>query len=220
MENDEEYISIVLGPIGVGKSSFINSITKSKDCKTYDGPKIGTKKYNITRTVYNKSDYYFIDTPGFGEDFENEFFSKELKKAITEYPNIRCLIILIHFGEIRLPSSLINGIKKIKEFFPIKDILEHVIVVRTHAYKESHLFLKNKVACRESTKCLMNFIESGSNKDILDFINNKKIENMKEIEEYYVDCYEDEDVDIFEDNKEEFIKIFNKIKNTTPIKFY
>ena len=220
MENDEEYISIVLGPIGVGKSSFINSITKSKDCKTYDGPEIETKKYNITRTVYNKSDYYFIDTPGFGEDFENEFFSKELKKAITEYPNIRCLIILIRFEQIRLPSYLINGIKKIKEFFPIKDFLEHVIVVRTYAHKESHRFLKNKVACRESTKCLMNFIESGSNKDILDFINNKKIENMKEIEEYYVDCYEDEDVDIFEDNKEEFIKIFNKIKNTTPIKFY
>ena len=220
MENDEEYISIVLGPIGVGKSNFINSITKSKDCKIYNRPEIGTKKYNITRTVYNKSDYYFIDTPGFGEDFENEFFSKELKKAITEYPNIRCLIILIHFGEIRLPSSLINGIKKIKEFFPIKDILEHVIVVRTHAYKESHRFLKNKVACMESTKCLMNFIESGSNKDISDFINNKKIENMEEIEEYYVDCNEDEDVDIFEDNKEEFIKIFNKIKNTTPIKFY
>ena len=204
MENDEEYISIVLGPIGVGKSSFINSITKSKNCKIFDG-KIRTKKYNITRTVYNKSDYYFIDTPGFGEDFENEFFSKELKKAITEYPNIRCLIILIRFEQIRFPSYLINGIKKIKEFFPIKDFLEHVIVVRTHAYKESHRFLKNKVACRESTKCLMNFIESGSNKDI---------------EEYYVDCYEDEDVDIFEDNKEEFIKIFNKIKNTTPIKFY
>ena len=66
----------------------------------------------------------------------------------------------------------------------------------------------------------MNSIESGSNKDISDFINNKKIENMKEIEEYYVDCNEDEDVDIFEDNEEEFIKIFNKIKNTTPIKFY
>ena len=220
MENDEEYISIVLGPIGVGKSSFINSITKSKDCKTYDGPKIGTKKYNITRTVYNKSDYYFIDTPGCGEDFENEFFSKELKKAITEYPNIRCLIILIRFEQIRLPSYLINGIKKIKEFFPIKDFLEHVIVVRTYAHKESHRFLKNKVACREMTKCLMNFIESGSNKYILDFIDDEKIENMKEIEEYYVDCYEDEDVDIFEDNKEEFIKIFNKIKNTTPIKFY
>ena len=219
MENDEEYISIVLGPIGVGKSSFINSITKSKNCKIFDG-KIRTKKYNITRTVYNKSDYYFIDTPGFGEDFENEFFSKELKKAITEYPNIRCLIILIRFEQIRLPSYLINGIKKIKEFFPIKDFLEHVIVIRTYAYKDSHRFLKKKVACRESTKCLMNFIESGSNKDIIDFINNKKIENMKEIEEYYVDCYEDEDVDIFEDNKEEFIKIFNKIKNTTPIKFY
>ena len=143
MENDEEYISIVLGPIGVGKSSFINSITKSKNCKIFDG-KIGTKKYNITRTVYNKSDYYFIDTPGFCEDFENEFFSKELKKAITEYPNIRCLIILIRFEQIRLPSYLINGIKKIKEFFPIKDFLEHVIVIRTYAYKDSHRFLKKK----------------------------------------------------------------------------
>ena len=215
--NEEGYISIVLGKAGVGKSCFINSITKSRNCKTSDGPEICTTKYNITKTTHNKSNYYFIDTPGFDyctlqHGNNSQIFLDEFKKVITEYPKIRCLIILFYFY---MNSHGLDNLKKIKESFPVKNFLEHVIVVRTKVDKHSPKFLWKKESSRKQTKIIMNCVNDGSN-DLSDYLSNKNIEQLKDMEEYYVDCREDE-YDNFENNEVEFNKIFDRIKNTPPI---
>ena len=200
MMNYENYISIVLGESGVGKSSFINLITRSTNCKTSDRPEICTKKYNITRTIYNKSEYYFIDTPGFDDyGYGKAQFLNELKKSITEYPNIRCLIILKNFHDIRNSQNFLKFLKILMEYFPTKKFWEHVIIVRTHADKESYIFRKEK----ERTRLNINFIED----NIKDIIN-----AQEKNEEYYVDCECN-----FEENEEQLEKIFNRIRMTPPI---
>ena len=166
MMNNEDYISIVLGQPGVGKSSFINLITKSLNCKTSDRPELCTQKYNITRTIYNKSEYYFIDTPGISDIRYEKEYLKEIKKAITEYPKIRCLIILFNYQNKRITQSDTEFLKILMEYFPTEKFWDHVIIVRTHAFI---------------------FEDEDEERDRLNFNSIKDIINApKEIEEYYL----------------------------------
>lgn len=203
MNDNEDYISIVLGETGVGKSTFINSITKSKNCKTsYDVTRC-TNKYNVTRTIHNEKEYYFIDTPGFLEARGDEVYLNELKKAIIEYPKIRCLIILIHFEDRRINQILLENIKLLMEYFPTKKFFEHVIIVRTKAYDKYLKFSKEKM------KNI--FINSEVIKDLA---KSKNLEIPKEFSEYYVNCEED---NYDEYVLAEFEKIFYRISKTPPI---
>ena len=64
MDEIKDKVVILLGITGVGKSSFINSITKKKDCKVGDTAKACTEKIlqvDVSNDGYN---YYFVDTPG------------------------------------------------------------------------------------------------------------------------------------------------------------
>jgi putative ribosome biogenesis GTPase RsgA len=74
-----DYICLVLGETGEGKSSFINSKTKSSEknknqnyCKTSPDSKECTRKFKISKTYYENNCYAFIDTPG--------LVSEEMKK--------------------------------------------------------------------------------------------------------------------------------------------
>ena len=67
---NDDYICLVIGETGIGKSSFINTITKSNEInasnsyyKTQSNINACTKKFQISRTSYAHNTYSFIDTP-------------------------------------------------------------------------------------------------------------------------------------------------------------
>ena len=198
MMNDENYISIVLGETGVGKSSLINLITSSLNCKISDVPEMCTKYYNMIRTFHNGSEFYFIDTPGFN-DYRSgkELYLNELRKAITKFPRIRCLIILYKFQEKRITQTFLEFLKILMECFPTKQFWFHVIIVRTFSYSRD--LRKNK----ERNRLKFN--------DVKNIINAPEV-----IKEYYIDC-DEEDNGNFEYNIKELEEIFNVIRMTRPI---
>ena len=85
------------------------------------------KKDNITKKLY------IIDTPIF-EDSEgrDDANIEKMKTFIKENERIKCIVIVIDFNLIRCDKSLQNSIKIIAELFPLKNFLEHVIIVWSH----------------------------------------------------------------------------------------
>jgi len=65
-ERNDDYICLVLMENGIGKRSFINSITKSSEingnnnsCKTSHNTKVSTKTFQLSRTNYDHNSYSF-----------------------------------------------------------------------------------------------------------------------------------------------------------------
>ena len=65
-ERNDDYICLVLMENGIGKRSFINSITKSSEingnnncCKTSPNTKACTKIFQLSRTNYDHNSYSF-----------------------------------------------------------------------------------------------------------------------------------------------------------------
>jgi predicted GTPase len=102
MKTNDDYISFVLGETGVGKSSFINGITNSNNCEVGDKGKACTVKFKISRVNIGYSQYSFIDTPGLNDAKGDEKNINEIKNGLSDYPNFRCIIILLKFQDTRL----------------------------------------------------------------------------------------------------------------------
>ena len=75
--NEVNYI-LVLGPTGVGKTAFVNTIIKSNIFETSDDRYMCTKKCQIGRLTFENKYYSFIDTPHF-DDYSSE---NEINKTI------------------------------------------------------------------------------------------------------------------------------------------
>ena len=211
MNNSDEYISIVLGETGVGKSSFINGITNSNNCKVGDEGKACTIKFKISKTHYNSSQYCFIDTPGLNDAKGDEKNINEIKNGLSDYPKFRSIIILLTFQNTRLSATIINNLKIFMNCFPTKKFWKHVFIVRTHAIKEARDFNEAKENLKgEIVKSINDYDDF---KDFKNFIINKGIELPKEIDEYYVDNAKGAKNN-FEYNEDQYKAIFDKIRET------
>ena len=214
MTNSDDYVCLVLGETGVGKSSFINGITNQKEaCKVSSKGKACTTKFKIVKTRNENSQFYFIDTPGLNDAKGDEKNINEIKTGLSDYPKFRCILILLKFQDQRLKDTDIKNLRIFMQCFPSKKFWEHVFIVRTHADKSSKKFKKEK------KKVEGKIVESINEKDFIDFkkfMTNKKIDLPTYIDEFYVDN-DNEDEDNYSNNEEEFDKIFQKIKNTPPM---
>ena len=213
MNNDNDYICIVLGETGVGKSSFINGITNKKLCAHSDKGKACTTKFKIVKTEHESSQYYFIDTPGLNDAKGDKKNINEIKTGLSDYPKFRCILLLLKFQDKRLTDSCIKSLKIFIECFPTKKFWEHIFLVRTHADTSSKKFKKEK------EKVKGKIVESLNEKDFIDFknfIQSRNIELPKKIDEFYVDN-DNEDSDNYKNNEDQFNEIFKKIKNTSPM---
>ena len=193
--NNEVNNILVLGKSGVGKTTFINTITKSNIFETSDGRDICTRKCQIGRLYFENKQYSFIDTPGFdGPRSESEI---EINKVISETPNIKCFILLFNIHEGRMDQSTAKLLEKLIKRFQIKNFWEHIIVVRTHVDED----------CRYGKR------DRKENKNILlDFANNYTID-----EYYFGKSDEGGIVEDYEYNSTEFKKILNKINNLSSL---
>ena len=118
--NEVNYI-LVLGPTGVGKTTFVNTIIKSNIFETSDDRYMCTKKCQIGRLTLENKHYSFIDTPGF-DDPRGES-ENEINKAISDNPNIKCIILLFNIHEGRINQSTAKLLEKLIKRFPIKIFL-------------------------------------------------------------------------------------------------
>ena len=135
---------LVLGETGVGKSSFINAITKTQQCGVGNGVKACTTDYDVINTNYNNNTFLFIDTPGLNDAKGDKDNIKQIKQAIVDYPEFRCILILMKFQDVRLPNSMVNTLQKYMGCFPLKEFWKHVFIIRTHADKSHKKFQKDK----------------------------------------------------------------------------
>ena len=214
MNANDDYICLVLGETGVGKSSFINGITNSNNCEVGDEGKACTVKFKISKANIGNSQYSFIDTPGLNDAKGDEKNINEIKNGLSEYPNFRCILVLLKFQDTRLNRTTLNNLQTFMKCFPTKKFWEHVFIVRTHAEKNSRSFNQTKKKLKgEIVNSINNYDDF---KDFKNFMIKKNIELPQKIDEYFVDNVKDEP-DNFEYNEEEFNKIFEKIKNTKPM---
>lgn len=214
MNTSDEYISLVLGETGVGKSSFINGITNSNCCKIGDEGKACTIKFKIAKTHINSSQYSFIDTPGLNDAKGDDKNINEIKNGLSDYPKFRCIIILLKFQDVRLNATILNNLKIFMKCFPTKKFWEHVFIVRTHACRDARGFKNSLNKLKgEIVKSINTYDDF---KDFRNFMINQKIELPKEIDEYYADNVKGED-DNFDYNKEQYNNIFDKIRSTKPM---
>ena len=214
MNANDDYICLVLGETGVGKSSFINGITNSNNCEVGDEGKACTVKFKISKANIGNSQYSFIDTPGLNDAKGDEKNINEIKNGLSEYPNFRCILVLLKFQDTRLNRTTLNNLQTFMKCFPTKKFWEHIFIVRTHAEKNSRSFNQTKKKLKgEIVNSINNYDDF---KDFKNFMIKKNIELPQKIDEYFVDNVKDEP-DNFEYNEEEFNKIFEKIKNTKPM---
>ena len=143
MDDIRDKISILLGITGVGKSSFINSITKKKECKVGDTPKACTQKINQSDISNEGYNFYFVDTPGLDDGEGDEKNIAQLDDLKKKYPRINVFLICLKFDDLRLSNSLKTALKKFMEIFPTPTFWDHVLILRTHA-ERSKKFEKNK----------------------------------------------------------------------------
>ena len=214
MTNYDDYVCLVLGETGVGKSSFINGITNQKEaCKVSSKGKACTTKFKIVKTRNENSQFYFIDTPGLNDAKGDEKNINEIKTGLSDYPKFRCILILLKFQDQRLKDTDIKNLRIFMQCFPSKKFWEHVFIVRTHADTSSKKFNKEK------KKVEGKIVESINERDFIDFKNfmtYRNIELPTHIDEFYVDN-DDQDENNYSNNEEEFDKIFQKIKNIRPM---
>ena len=129
----------VLGECGVGKSTFINAITGTKQCYCSDSPYPCTKYYQLVKTEFENETFQFIDTPAIDnpsifDNSQNEMSIKEIKDAISKYSNIQVLIILLSYENPRISQGFNNALKTYMKIFPFKDFWSHVIFIYTKSY--------------------------------------------------------------------------------------
>ena len=208
MTNCDDYVCLVLGETGVGKSSFINGITNQQACKVSSKGKACTTKFKIVKTRHDNSQYSFIDTPGLNDAKGDEKNINEIKTGLSDYPKFRCILILLKFQDKRLKDTDIKSLKIFMQCFPSKKFWEHVFIVRTHADTSSKKFNRDK------KKVEGKIVESINEPDFVDFknfITRRNIDLPTHIDEFYVDN-DNGDPDNYSNNEEEFKKILEKLK--------
>ena len=196
--DNKPYISIVLGESGVGKSSFINAITQKKEYFVSDRFESCTKYIKNIEAKHFGQNYIFIDTPGFS--YCNDDEKRILKSAIEKYKQeIKCILFLFNFNN-RINESYV---KNIMDAFSISNFWKHVLIIYTHANKENeYLFEKKKQRIEGS---LVKILHS---EDFQKFMVNKNIYTPFTLDEFYVNCRDKNIEKTFENNKEEFEKIY------------
>ena len=216
---NDDYICLVLGETGVGKSSFINTITQSNEknannnyCKTSPNANACTKKFQISRTSYAHNTYSFIETPELKDFDGDEKNINAIKTGLSDYPKFRCILVLMKFQDKRLTASTINSLKIFMQCFPTKDFWKHVFIVRTFADYKLRSFDDDKANIKGTV--VKSFHETKF-KELKTFMEDRNITIPTELDEFYVDNPKKfEGASNFDYNNNEIINIFNKIRNT------
>ena len=80
-----------------------------------------TADYEVINTKYQNNEFVFIDTPGLNDAKGDKDNIKQIKQAIVDYSEFRCILILMKFQDVRLPKSMVDTLQKYMNCFPLKE---------------------------------------------------------------------------------------------------
>ena len=204
---------VVLGETGKGKSSFLNAALKihgvNEILKDNNSGKGCRFCINFCKPISIDNDkYFFMDTPGLGnEDLDEKTIEALRYQATNQNNRISAILICMHIDDKRFSTSVLKMLKEFMNCFPLKDFWEHVLIIRTHVRDQN---------LRESGN-----LEESVIKNLGDYMSQKNIaypSNLKEREFFFdsvvpgIPKYINTDDNI----KEEFKKVFAKIKKIDP----
>ena len=208
MDEVKDKIVILLGITGVGKSSFINCITKTLRCKVGSSAKSCTQtimQSDMSKDGYN---FYFVDTPGLDDGEGDEKHIEKLNSIKNNYPRINALIIALKMDDLKLSNSLKKSLIQFMETFPCSDFWNHVIILRTHA-ERTHKFERKK---RNIEGKLLEGIHNDT--ELKDYMKKKGITVPANLKEFFVDS---DSEGLEEDTENEYKNVLNAIKNIYPL---
>ena len=208
MDEVKDKVVIVLGKTGVGKSSFINSITNKIECKIGHESKACTSKIHSVDIQKNGLNFFFVDTPGLDDGKGDENNIKQLGDIRKKFPRINAFIICTEFTEIRLTQSMRNALIEFMNCFPCQKFWDHVIILRTKSF-EGRRF-------EDTKKTVEGKLVEGINNDerLVEFMKKNNINKPSNIKEFFVDSVPN---DLDENTLAQFQEILNTISNIYPI---
>lgn len=211
-----KHISLVLGKTGVGKSSLINGISNKINCFVSDGSTSGTKEFKEINIIEGEDMYTFLDTPGLlaagaGED---EKYKDEIKKAVSEYKEFKCILLLFSMQEDRLDGPTIQMVQNYMKIFPAKYFWEHVIIVYTKSYRNKKS-QKAKIENRKG-RFTKDINEKDEYQSFRKFMEENNINFPNNIPEFFVDSDKElEEID--DDTKNEYRNLLEKVKGLSKM---
>jgi len=174
-----------------------------------------TKSINSCNPISIGDDkYFFIDTPGLNDKDLDENTKKALRyQATNQNYRISAILICLHIDDKRFSRSIQEMLKEFMNCFPLKDFWKHVLIIRTH--------VRNKILGKSGN------LEESVIKKLGDYMREKNIDpprDLKEREFFFnsvIDVIDDKSVippyvNTGDDIKEEFKKVFAKIKKIDP----
>lgn len=196
----KDKICIILGEVGVGKTTFINAITKpNEEPKLLEssGSKSCTTDIDY-RTLFDDGyNFYFVDTPGLN-DSKGDLKNIDIIKKIRNKGIITSFILIRKYTDMRLTNSFSKVLKQFMEIFPSENFLEHVILVETFYYPEMQL-TKDE------------FIKSiKDDKELFSYMKEKNIKIPDEIKTFQIELK-------IRDNEHDFTDILYTIKDMHPL---
>ena len=205
------YISLVIGKTGVGKSSLINGITEGKaNCKVSSSKSACTSEMGLGEFKYGSDIFQFLDTPGLDDAKGDENNLNEVKRAASDYKDFRCILLLFNLQANKLDNSTIVSLQKYMEIFPVQYFWEHVLIVYTRSYRYTDEFKEQIENARgEFLKTIKNHKDYTSFRNFMD---NKGINIPEEIKEFFVDSNKKVN-QIDSETKSEYREILKSIKN-------
>lgn len=206
--------ALVIGQIQIGKSTFINCITKSGKCKIGNGIVSCTKKIDSDFPSINEDgfNFYFVDTPGLNDgkgDKENINQLERIKKIIR--PNV--IILSLNFQHAAITNSFKKALEEFMNVYPSEKFWDQVLILFTHSQRQAYNFIDTK---NNINQYFVN--EINEDKDLCKFMEIKNIKKpySDRIKQFFVECTNDISI-LDEDTKKEFINILNAIKDIYPI---
>ena len=192
----KDKVIILLGETGVGKSTFINSITQKSECKTSNKSNSCTQEVKFVKLFESGYNFYFIDTPGLN-DSNGDLNHISLLEKISKKRILTTIILVHNYNKVRLSDSDVKILKTFMRVFPSENFWEHVLFVQSFFFQE---IIKDSLS--ESIK---------NNQSIIKFMEEYQIIIPNEIKTYCINLAEK-----YEKNKNIFEDILNQIENMHP----
>ncbi len=147
---DSPYRVIVMGKTGSGKSSVLNSLTRTEHFHVGDSIMSETREVQTFRGKFKgrltSPDIVFIDTPGFFDSSsrDNKVIAKIAMSLHTVEDGLNLVLFCFPAYEIRLDSSMQASWRFLKLVMG-KAVYEHVVIVLTHGNRLAPQELENAV---------------------------------------------------------------------------
>lgn len=131
-KSEEETRIVVLGKIGVGKSSTANTFLGCYLFSSNDEPTLETKTCSSVKGTVRQKQFLVIDTPGvFGINENEKEIELEIKKGmLLAAPGPHVFLFIIKYGRFRKDD--IESFKTFLNFFG-ENLKHYIIIVFTHA---------------------------------------------------------------------------------------